>query len=557
MAPSTLKEEAKGKPFGPVLAWRHPSRSNSSISANSLLPTQVGLHDVLNTRLGTSICPEPEVAPRAVPVVALKYARRELPDEDVRRAALDKLRSLLVLDAEATHLGRSLQQIANRTSSPDLIEQSVSDCFRSKASSTLQKRASSLWRFSKLVRECGAESPLRFTEEVLYNCLCLLRERGSGATSAQHILESLWFLDGTAKFAVINLATTVSGRCRGVARDMYLKKDPLQQKQPLTAKQVMVLELLMKSLPARDQCILGQILFCIHACCRWRDSQRVQRISLEEGSGEVLVYCEALSSKTSLTAESQTRFLPYVALGHGLNAEDWATTWVEARASEGLGFTDYALPYMLEAGVNREELRNFGSHSCKTTLLTWAGRSSIVRFSNSDRRQLGHHMKPGTKSILTYSREACTTLYGRVLAMFKTIRNGSFDPDLSSVSRVVKTAQDVNQELTSFPVEDPTADVHVTDSESSLGSELDAPPETHPDLAQFEAHRVRDFAAIAASSLVAHRVSGVVHVANEDGFLLCGRRPSANFSSYLDCEGDHPNLESCVQCLRALKRSAD
>ena len=257
------------------------------MSANSLLPTQLGLHDVLTTRLGTSNCPEPEVAPRTVPVVALKYARRELPDEDVRRAALDKLRSLLVLDAEATHLGRSLQQIANRTSSPDLIEQSVSDCFRSKASSTLQKRASSSWRFSKLVRECGAKSPLRFTEEVLYNCLRLLRERGSGATSAQHILESLWFLDGTAKFAVINLATTVSGRCRGVARDMC------------------------KSLPARDQCILGQLLFRIHACCRWRDSQRVQRISLEEGSGEVLVYCEALSSKTSLTAESQTRFLPY------------------------------------------------------------------------------------------------------------------------------------------------------------------------------------------------------------------------------------------------------
>ena len=135
-----------------------------------------------------------------VPVTSLKFARRELPDEDVRRAALDRLRSLLVLDVNATRLGVSLQQIANRTSSPDMIEQSVKDCFRAKASSTLQKRAASLWRLSKMLLTVGAESQLNFTEEQLYDCLCELRARGAGATSAQHIIEALWFLDGAAKF---------------------------------------------------------------------------------------------------------------------------------------------------------------------------------------------------------------------------------------------------------------------------------------------------------------------------------------------------------------------
>lgn len=83
-----------------------------------------------------------------VPVASLTFARRELPDKDIRRAALDRLRSLLVLDLAATRLGTSIQQIANRTSSPGLIEQSVRDCFRAKASSTLQTRAGSLWRLS-------------------------------------------------------------------------------------------------------------------------------------------------------------------------------------------------------------------------------------------------------------------------------------------------------------------------------------------------------------------------------------------------------------------------
>lgn len=558
--------------FGPTEVLQGTVIASSS---NLLLPTHIGLRDVLNTQIGTVRQALPDNIFGVVSATNLKYARRELPDEDVRRAALDRLRSLLVLDVSATHLGLSLQQIADRTSSPELIEQSVKDCFRAKASSTLQKRASSLWRLSKLLLQVAADSPLNFSEEQLYDCLCILRDRGSGATSAQHILEALWFLDGTAKFVTLNLAVIVSGRCRGVARDLYLRKNPLQQKQPLTVKQVKSLESLMNILQSRDQCILGQILFCIHACCRWKDSQRVKSISLESGGGEVLVYCEALSSKTSLTAEAQTRFLPYVALGSGINKEDWATVWVQARASENFNSTDYWLPsfserqgswvdapmssseatcymrdFLLESGVDRETLKNFGSHSCKTTILTWAGRSNIVQFSATERRQLGHHMKPGTKSILTYSREAYTTLYGKVLAMFKTIRNGSFDPDLAAVDRLVQTSNNVDGTL---ETEVPELAFEESDSDSSLGSEHDLPVER----AKGEgvtSHRVKGFFGVSAESLVVHRISGVVHVANEDSFLLCGRRPSANFVSYLDCESDHPNVDCCAQCLKALKR---
>ncbi len=40
------------------------------------------------------------------------------------------------------------------------------------------------------------------------------------------------------------------------------------------------------------------------------------------------------------------------------------------------------------------------------------------------------------RSVLVYSREAFTALYSKVLSMFVTIRDGSYNPDMSAVQRV-------------------------------------------------------------------------------------------------------------------------
>lgn len=162
---------------------------------------------------------------------------------------------------------------------PDLVEQSIRDSFRATASSTLQKRAASLWRLFKLLLVAGTESPLSFTEDQLYSCLCELRVNGARVLHLDN-LEALCFLDGAAKFINLKLHTVISGRCKG-AGDMYLTKNPLQQKCPLTAGQVKALEQLMATLGTQDRCIFGQVLFCVHACCRWRDSQRIRVNALQ------------------------------------------------------------------------------------------------------------------------------------------------------------------------------------------------------------------------------------------------------------------------------------
>lgn len=91
------------------------------------------------------------------------------------------------------------------------------------------------------------------------------------------------------------------------------------------------------------------------------------------------------------------------------------------------------------------QAHRFGSHTCKTTLLTWAGRCVTVAFSPTERRLLGHHLEPNMKSILTYSRESYTALYSKVLMMFRCMRSGEYDPDLPAIDRVVQLSDVSNQ----------------------------------------------------------------------------------------------------------------
>ena len=136
-------------------------------------PAHEGIYDVLQSELssGSHITASAEAASPPVRRIVLLGARRETPDEDIRRVALAKLRDLIMGDPSATRLGVSLQHLLSEGSMSHGIEQSFSDCFRSKASSTLQKRANSLWKLSMLLAELGVLHPLRFSEDELWRTL--------------------------------------------------------------------------------------------------------------------------------------------------------------------------------------------------------------------------------------------------------------------------------------------------------------------------------------------------------------------------------------------------
>ena len=296
---------------------------------DALAPTSIGAFEVLQSETipGRMADLASSSANPPVSSIVLIGARREASDEDIRRMALNKLRDLILGDPAATNLGVSLRSMLETGSVSHLIEQSFSDCFRAKASTTLQKRANSLWRLSKLLAANGvlthSGSPRRIS------ILWALRESKAGAASGQHIVEALHFLDSTAGFAIVDLGCVLSGRCRGVARDMFLGKDPLQQKLPLRVEHVAWLEELIQYASPMHCCVIGQILFCVHAACRWRDSQRLRKMYIESSQSESLLNADAISSKTSLTLDAKTRFIPYTALGYGVGGdEDWAQKWL-------------------------------------------------------------------------------------------------------------------------------------------------------------------------------------------------------------------------------------
>jgi len=291
----------------------------------------------------------------------------------------------------------------------------------------------------------------------------------------------------------------------------------------------------------------------------------------------LLLFADALSSKTALTAEAKTRFLPYAAIGTGVSANGWATFWLEARKEQELTCSDFVLPSYserqacwLSVPMSASEatiwLREFlegattkfcpemiGSHSCKTTLLTWAGRSVRLVFSHAERRLLGHHLDANMKSVLCYSRESFTSLYAKVLSMFRMIRSGEFNPDQKAIDRVVQMAdgsEDPQMEATSEPP-DPELP---SDSDSSIasvddlhvGDTFDGAPDGRM-VSLFPA-----FPGVPEASLMVHKISGLVHIVNEDDIPSCGRPTSMHFGQYAKSP-DRENLAACRQCLRAFQ----
>ena len=90
------------------------------------------------------------------------------------------------------------------------------------------------------------------------------------------------------------------------------------------------------------------------------------------------------------------------------------------------------------------------------------------------------------KSILTYSGEAFTNLYSKVLSMFKCMRDGSFHLDLAAIDRVVQLSDSAP---TDQPVDPPAnvAELAVpSDSESSVASECGEVEQDPPCQGQFE-----------------------------------------------------------------------
>ena len=196
-------------------------------------------------------------------------------------------------------------------------------------------------------------------------------------------------------------------------------------------------------------------------------------------------------------------------------------------------------------------------NSCKTTLLTWAGRCTKLVFTPTERRLLGHHLDANMKSVMCYSRECYTSLYAKVLGMIRLIRSGDFQPDQPAIDRVVQLAEGIDE---------CAAGAQQVDEDEAAGSDSDsslASLESLPDCETEECGRSEQcislfptFPGVPETSLLVHKVSGLVHIVGEDDFLSCGRPTSRNFRSYAQVS-DRDHLDACRHCLRSFRNRED
>ena len=536
---------------------------------------------------------DPEARDSLDAIQRLTYVRRvriARSDDDLRDASLTKLKSILLMDPTTTRLGELLVPVSSKPLSDHDIRKSLEQAFSKKSSNTLYKRACALTRYVEwflLLNHRG--SPLRLKEFDIYSYLGHLESGKAGATAASSFLEALRFLDSVAVLTCADLGLVLSPRVTGFAHQQFLRKAPLKQKDPMPCLVVAELEkLLLRQEDSVQTCILGQLLWCFHAASRWSDSMRLQCLKLEKIKDVALVTGEALGSKTSVTKEAQTRLLPYVAIGTGVSGMLWAEKWLDARVEEVGREPEPFLPSFScrtgrwsstpmsssEAGgylqdfveevrhlmepFPKLDVQNLGTHSLKTGLLTMAARSTAVRFSMAERRTLGHHIKPGDRSVLTYSREAYTSLYAKILACFREIQLGNFRPDSSALERIIEAADTMASgppvQVDAAPLEADkveTADLWEISSESSeeeqgLIGVLESQEETVGRKPFPGEHEV---------NCIVHRKSGIVHGLTSSGATtLCGRHVSANYVALERAAID--DMECCILCGRQLSNIA-
>lgn len=512
--------------------------------------------------------------------VSRRLAKLRVPktDADIRDSALKRLKTLVLLDPEATALGSSLVEQGKALASDEVIMQSLADAFRGKASLTLQKRSLSLQTFVVGSYDASIDSPWRLSESQIYKLFSDIRDRGSKASTASHILEALRFFHATARFKYMDLEEALSSRVRGVAQDLKLTKAPLRQRDSLTRSRVEALEGLMQSGSDWTKCVVGQFLFCIHSSCRWSDSQNVLSLHLTaEGEGQLLI-AEALGSKTSTTVEAKTRLLPYVCVAYGVSNTPWAALWLEAREREGLSFDRGCLPtwsqkwgcwgqermsseeagdILLEVltalGMPPGPDESIGTHSFKATLITWSGWSSTVGFSPKERLLMGHHMrKGGSSSTLIYSRQYYINLAGKILAMFRTIRQGFFDPDSGVSERVAAIASTYAGETgeASERPRGPRPDEEQRAEEADACSTESA--ESGVDYAPMPAagNRVRPPFECTVQELRVHTLSGIVHRLRDESTFFCGRPLTERYRDFDEDDAEDP--DTCHQCRRVM-----
>ena len=466
--------------------------------------------------------------------------------------------------------------------------------FAGKSTGTLHNRSGPVLRYIAWCSRFGVQ-PFPLTEQVAYDFMKYEAVKASSTFLRSFFVSvafSLYVLGLTGADLVMQ-----SSRITGLAREMYLRKRKLVQRRPLTVKIVKALEDFAQddSKSLFDRVAAGCFLLCVYMRARFSDMIHMTAFKADElfidGFLEGYIECSVTRSKSAYTTERKTQFLPMAAPRRGLSSGDWFASWQAASVASGKprGEDVPNLPVPTEGGWSKvpltasegctwlvsilkccgfanEDLVNVGTHSCKSTCLSWCAKYGVPL---DVRRHLGFHSVPGDKTAIVYSRDAAAGPLRHLDEVLRSIRAGTFDPDTTRsgyfrVAAAASSDQPADPVVSRQPVvvpDDPEVRSEVgsedTESEDSQDEEDDesgkeavehalevvAQPwgEHQPDAS------AREFP---DADLFRHRQTRYIHVAADEGGarFRCGRDISERYVK-LDVRPQFCSPQ-CRQCFR-------
>ncbi len=309
------------------------------------------------------------------------------------------------------------------------LAEGLRNVFADRATGTLHARAGALLRLVAWCHKNG-HVPFPLREESVYQFM--LNSDGTAPTFLRSLLVSLRFahhiLGLTGADDVVS-----SHRVIGCAKLAYLKKRRLAQKDPLTVAMVVAMEAfvadLEKPAPARERFVIGCFLICTFMTARFSDMMNLVDFTADNFNHHGLpggyVEAKVTRTKSAYTLERKTMYLPMTSPRCCLTGLDWFRGWQHARmmdsVSRGEGVpvfpaltnqgwsripmtagaaADWMRKILLHWGFPKDRVDTLGTHSCKTTTLSWLSKFGV---SLEIRSLLGYHQTQG--SALVYSRD--------------------------------------------------------------------------------------------------------------------------------------------------------
>ena len=486
---SELKQPWQRGPLSSIFTKPKPFwKSASSLTSFSA----VGLSDHLAAVDSNATIPR-QLGQSESTTARIRSSRIVSTDDDFRRLALSRYKTMVLIDLNVTRLGLSLMSFAGTLCTDDELVQIFNDVFAPKASGTVLKRCNAMWRFSCWLQTGSRGSPFSQDESTVYRYICHLRDTGAGATTPSQFVEALRFSDSLLGFCNIKLSDMLSPRVTGATHAAYMTKRVRKPAEVLTVSEICELErLCMNDEQLHKRIIAGHILFSFMSAARWHDSMHVVAMEITREQHLVLIEAMTAKHKSSRTKEQQRELLPFTALGKITDDSSWAEFWVEARArafSENWPYFlcswsdhkhDWAFSRMstaeatcwlrelLEPHVGSDRASSLTIHGMKATLLSWAAKSMM--FTPDEQLALGHHVSIQHRSALIYSRDNQIALCTKIHQMLEKIRNGTFDPDGNRVQRLFQLTANRAMELhdddsSSSPTSSDASSVATSDGE--------------------------------------------------------------------------------------------